>query len=101
MEEQRLEIKGDFDEVKLTNTYLTDPYEAANHLSRMAKGKGMAGKGSGMFRHSMSIPIEDMAFLEATGDQDWLEYDRTGSGSALRRLLIRFPYWQVCDGKVI
>ena len=98
---QELEIKGDCDEIKLTTTYLTDPYEASNHLARMAKGKAMAGKGSKMIRHALTIPFEDMTFLEATHDRDWLEYDRTGNDSALKRLLIRFPYWKVCDGRIV
>jgi hypothetical protein len=100
-QEQTLEIKGDFDEVKLTTTYSTDPYEIANHLQRLANGSGMAGKGSSRIRHALNIPMQDMAYLEATRDADWEEYNNTRSRRALARLLIRFPYWKVCDGRVV
>ena len=100
MSDQTLEIKGDFDEVILHTTYPSDPYEVANHLQRLAKGSGMTGKDSRRIRHAMSIPFEDMAYLTAIGDKDWAEYNNTGDRNALRRLLLRFPYWQVCDGRV-
>jgi hypothetical protein len=102
MKEQTLEIKGGLDdgEMRLSTTYLTDPYEAANHLQRLAKGRSIACTNSNRIRHALSIPMQDIAFLEATGDADWPEYSNTCGRRALTRLLIRFPYWKVCDGRI-
>jgi hypothetical protein len=101
MEQQTLEMKGD--EMRLENTYLTDPYEIANHLERLKNGKGVirSKKGGAWGRMSLGIPMEDVAMLNATNDPDWATYSATGDKGALGRLLIRFPYWQVCEGRVL
>jgi hypothetical protein len=99
MEKQTLEIRGD--EIRLENTYPTDPYEIANHLERLQNGAGFIRKPGGIWgRLSLGIPMEDMVMLEATGDPDWAEYSATCDRGAIARLLVRFPYWQICDGRV-
>jgi len=100
MDRQTLEIRGD--EIRLENTYITDPYEAANHLERLRNGAGFIRNksGSAWGRLSMDIPIKDVAYLEGTNDRDWAEYSATCGRAALLRLLTRFPYWQVCDGRI-
>jgi hypothetical protein len=98
---QSLEVNGE--EVTLKNTYDTDPYEEAAEGRKRDNGMGfIKGKrGGGVWgRVALDIPLIDMMMLETQKDQDWLEYDRTGNRNALTRLLLRFPYWKICDGRM-
>jgi hypothetical protein len=98
---QKLELDGD--EVKLVNVYSTDGSERENHIARNETGKGfiLGKEGSRskiLGRRLLSIPAEDAAMLRANRDLDWLAFELTGDRNALRRLVRRFPYWQVCEG---
>ena len=48
----------------------------------------------------MNIPMLDAAMLEAKFDPDWMAYTHCQDRQALRRLLKRFPYWRVAEGRI-
>lgn len=100
MERQDLEFCGD--DVRLTTTYSTDDYERANAEVLRQAGKGFIrdGRGNISARLALNIPMLDAAMLEAKFDPDWMAYTHCQDRQALRRLLKRFPYWRVAEGRI-
>jgi hypothetical protein len=100
MDRQELETRGD--EVRLTTTYLTDPYERVNYEQKKAAGKGFIrnSRGKVVARHILQIPQCDAAMLRAKKDPDWLEFEATNDPKALRRLIIQYPWWVVAEGGI-
>jgi hypothetical protein len=100
---QKLEVEGEGDKIQLTRTYNTDEDEREAARTRSEIGKGIIldkdgrGRRKILGRRLLSIPVEDAAMLRATRDLDWLAFELSGDRNALRRLIKRFPYWQVCD----
>lgn len=99
MKAQDLDVSGD--EVTLTTHYNTDDAEWENWHERQQIGKGFIredGKLKG--RHVARIPVEEAAHLRSMYDIDFLSWEHNDDRAAFRRLLKRFPHWQVCDGSV-
>ena len=100
MEHRELEFRGD--DVRLMTTYRTDDYERINNEILRGAGKGFIRDGQGKVtaRLALNIPQMDAAMLEAQFDPDWMAFCHCGDRNAMRRLLVRFPYWRVAEGRV-
>jgi hypothetical protein len=101
---QKLELEGD--DVKLVFHDNTDEDERENQQTRDEIGKGFIldkdhkGRRRILGRRLLQIPVEDAAMLRTNRDLDWLAFELSGDKDALRRLVKRFPYWQVCEGSL-
>lgn len=79
------------------------PYQEYCAQRRAETGDGFIRdkKGSAVARLTLSIPVEEFAALLAIHDPDaeawWADnQDRR----ALRRLVARYPHWQIASGRV-
>jgi hypothetical protein len=101
---QKLEFEGD--EVKIVFHENTDGDERENQRTRNEIGKGFILDTDGrrrrkiLGRRLLQIPVEEAAMLRTNRDIDWLAFELSGDRNALRRLVKRFPYWQVCEGGI-
>lgn len=96
---QELEERGA--ELKLTNHVNTDEAERENWKS-VQEGKGFIRDAHGKVigRVVAKIPLSEAAMLETQKDMDYLSFSRTGDKGALKRLLLRFPYWRSSEGGI-
>lgn len=96
---QEFAVNGD--EFQLANHWNTDDAERDNWRERQQSGKGFIREdGELKGRRVARIPLEEAAHLRAVYDIDFLSWEQCNDRAAFRRLLKRFPHWQVCDGGV-
>jgi hypothetical protein len=95
-----VEIRGD--DVKVSRTYRTDPYERDSHEHLKGAGKGFLpdSKGRHAARAILRIPVDDAMYLRSVHDPDWAVFEALGDRRAMRRLLARFPYWRAAEGGI-
>lgn len=99
MNVSELAVNGD--SITLTNHWNTDEAERDNWRVRQDIGNGFIRDGGKLKGRSVArIPVEEAEHLRAVYDIDFMCFEHNGDREAFRRLLKRFPHWQVCDGRV-
>lgn len=96
-----LRLEGD----NVTLARVIDDTAAAvqNAALRRRLGDGMIrdGRGRVQYRHTLAIPVDEFQALLDLNDADALAWwNDHGDDRALRRLVLRYPHWKVCDGRL-
>ena len=93
------ELTLDGDEIRLRNYLNTDNEERNNWAKRSHSTTSFIYENNQIVARELAhIPIDEAAMLESICDLDYLAFSRANDKNALKRLLKRFPHWQVYNG---
>ena len=98
-------VRHDIVDRHLVTTIDDTPYRDYSRELRHAVGDGVIRDryGRAVAQHALSIPAAELNALLQIGDPDAKEWQASNyqDMKSLRRLVLRYPHWLVCDGSVL